>query len=89
MFCFLLFFLLYINTEIDNNCLEPDALISCNLLFIKETSLYQYIDLRLIYYKRKLYFINLFSLKRVSVMYKTIFAINIIIYMCLQHSNVM
>ena len=39
-------------------CLEPDALISCNLLFM-EIGLYQYTDLRLIYYKRKLYFINL------------------------------
>ena len=28
-----------------------------------------------------------FYLKRGSVMYKTIFVINIIIYMCLQHSN--
>ena len=28
-----------------------------------------------------------FSLKRGSVMYKTIFVINIILHMCLQHSN--
>ena len=34
-------------------------------------------------------FKSFFSLKRGSVMYKTIFVINIIIYMCVQHSDVL
>ena len=39
--------------------------------------------------KKALFYESFFSLKRGSVMYKTIFVISIIIYMYLQHSNVL
>ena len=69
-------------------CLEPDALISSNLLFIGDKPLSVYSFQVNLLQKKALFHKSLFSLKRGSVIYKTIFVINIIIYMCSQHSNV-
>ena len=70
-------------------CLEPDALISSNLLFIGDKPLSVYSFKINLLQKKALFHKSFFSLKRGSVLYKTIFVINIIIYMCLQHSNVL
>ena len=70
-------------------CLEPDALISCNLLFIGDKPLSVFLFKINLQQKKVLFHKSFFSLNRGSVMYKIIFVINIIIYMCLQHSNIL
>ena len=70
-------------------CLEPDALISSNLLFIGDKPLSVYSFKINLLQKKALFHKTFFSLKRGSVMYKTIYVINIIIYMCSQHSSVL
>ena len=69
------------------SCLEPDALISSNLLFIEDKPLSVYSFKINLLQKKALFHKTSFSLKRGSVMHKTIFVINIILHMCLQHSN--
>ena len=68
-------------------CLEPDALISSNLLFIEDLPLSVYSFKINLLQKKALFHKTFFSLKRRSVMHKTIFVMNIILHMCLQHSN--
>ena len=70
-------------------CLEPDALISSNLLFIGDKPLSVYSFKINLLQKKALLHKTFFSLKRESVMYKSMYVIDIIIYMCLQHSNVL
>ena len=70
-------------------CLEPDALISSNVLFIEDKPLSVYSFKINLLQKKALFHKTFFSLKRGSVMCKTIYVIITIIYMCSQHSNVL
>ena len=64
-------------------------MIPSNLLFIEDKPLSVYSFKINLLQKKALFHKSFFALKRGSVMYKTIFVINIIVYMCLQHSNVL
>ena len=68
-------------------CLEPDALISSNLLFIGDSPLSVYSFKINLLQKKALLHKTFFSLKTGSVMYKSMYVINISFHMCLQQYN--